>query len=132
MIEATLDVSTQVAEAATELGASAASAAESVRATVTVTSEALATVDRLETTSGEIQDAVDLINRVAAQTRLLALNATIEAARRSAQRTAPSSPSSSTARRLGSRLTRRKNPARVTNTASVIGTRLPWGWATTR
>jgi methyl-accepting chemotaxis protein len=38
-------------------------------------------VSSLRTSSDEIRHAVDLINQVAAQTRLLALNATIEAAR---------------------------------------------------
>lgn len=75
------DISTRVAGAATELGASAASAATSVGSAVAEASQTLRTVERLETTSAEIQDAVNLINRVAAQTRLLALNATIEAAR---------------------------------------------------
>lgn len=78
---AALDVSTQLAGAATELEASAASAAASVRAAVQETHDAMSTVDQLQGTSTEIQDAVNLINTVAAQTRLLALNATIEAAR---------------------------------------------------
>lgn len=78
---AALDVSTQLAGAATELEASAASAASSVRAAVQETDGAMSTVDQLQGTSTEIQDAVNLINALAAQTRLLALNATIEAAR---------------------------------------------------
>ncbi len=81
LIATTTEISTSVAGAATELGAAAASAANSVHAAVDEVSAASATVERLEATSSEIQDAVDLVNRIAAQTRLLALNATIESAR---------------------------------------------------
>lgn len=81
LVATVTSISSQVADAAVGLGGAAARAAASVQEAVGEASSALETVDRLESTSAEIQDAVNLINRIAAQTRLLALNATIEAAR---------------------------------------------------
>ncbi|MCD5315823.1 methyl-accepting chemotaxis protein [Kineosporia babensis] len=54
-----------------------ATAAEAVSAAI----QAGVTVQRLESSSDEIGQVVDLITNIAAQTKLLALNATIEAAR---------------------------------------------------
>ncbi|BEL11647.1 methyl-accepting chemotaxis protein [Actinoplanes sichuanensis] len=78
---AVLTVSEQVATAATEMGRSANGLADFARVAVTDAERGLGTVSSLRTSSDEIRHAVDLINQVAAQTRLLALNATIEAAR---------------------------------------------------
>ncbi|MFF5083472.1 methyl-accepting chemotaxis protein [Actinoplanes sp. NPDC000266] len=78
---AVLTVSEQVATAATEMGASANGLADFAREAVSDAERGLVTVGSLRTASDEIRRAVDLINNVAAQTRLLALNATIEAAR---------------------------------------------------
>ena len=78
---AVLTVSEQVATAATEMGRSANNLADFAREAVTDAEHGLGTVSSLRTSSEEIRHAVDLINQVAAQTRLLALNATIEAAR---------------------------------------------------
>ncbi len=76
-----LTVSEQVATAATEMGASAASLASFARAAVDESGNALNTVTGLRAASEEIRQAVRLVTQVASQTRLLALNATIEAAR---------------------------------------------------
>lgn len=76
-----VDISTRVAGAATELGASAGTLADSVGTAVQQADAALGTVRTLEEASAQIQQAVNLISQVAGQTRLLALNATIEAAR---------------------------------------------------
>ncbi|WP_229071252.1 methyl-accepting chemotaxis protein [Actinoplanes sp. DH11] len=78
---AVLTVSQQVATAATEMGASANGLADFAREAVTDAERGLGTVSSLRSSSDEIRHAVDLINKVSAQTRLLALNATIEAAR---------------------------------------------------
>ncbi|HET9516573.1 MAG TPA: methyl-accepting chemotaxis protein [Actinoplanes sp.] len=78
---AVLTVSEQVATAATEMGATANGLAEFAREAVSEAERGVQTVTSLQSASGQIRHAVDLINRVAAQTRLLALNATIEAAR---------------------------------------------------
>ncbi|MDY7084852.1 MAG: methyl-accepting chemotaxis protein [Actinomycetota bacterium] len=78
---AVLTVSEQVATAATQMGASANGLADFARDAVTEAERGLDTVTSLRAASDEIRQAVDLINSVAAQTRLLALNATIEAAR---------------------------------------------------
>ncbi|SNY74759.1 methyl-accepting chemotaxis protein [Paractinoplanes atraurantiacus] len=78
---AVLTVSEQVATAATEMGASANGLADFAREAVSDAERGLVTVGSLRAASDEIRRAVDLINSVAAQTRLLALNATIEAAR---------------------------------------------------
>jgi methyl-accepting chemotaxis protein len=78
---AVLTIAEQVATAATEMGASANGLAEFARDAVGQAERGLGTVMSLRTASDEIRQAVDLINQIAAQTRLLALNATIEAAR---------------------------------------------------
>src|SRR3954462_7977227 len=78
---AVLRVSEQVATAATEMGASANGLADFAGAAVPEAEHGLETVTSLRTAADQILSAVDLINRVAKQTRLLALNATIEAAR---------------------------------------------------
>jgi methyl-accepting chemotaxis protein len=78
---AVLTVSEQVATAATEMGASANGLADFARTAVGSAEQGLTTVTQLRSSSDQIRKAVDLINAVAAQTRLLALNATIEAAR---------------------------------------------------
>ncbi|MEV6349372.1 methyl-accepting chemotaxis protein [Actinoplanes sp. NPDC051851] len=78
---AVLTVSEQVATAATEMGASANGLADFARDAVTDAERGMGTVASLRASSDQIRHAVDLINKVAAQTRLLALNATIEAAR---------------------------------------------------
>lgn len=74
-------ISAHVAGAATELGASAEALKASAAAAVAEADQAMTTVTRLAETSRHIDNATQLIGRVAAQTRLLALNATIEAAR---------------------------------------------------
>ncbi|MDO5697640.1 MAG: methyl-accepting chemotaxis protein [Dermatophilus congolensis] len=81
LVSTAIDISTRVAGASVTLEESTADAAKSVRATVTETEAAQATIEDLEKASSQIQNAVLVITRVAAQTRLLALNATIEAAR---------------------------------------------------
>jgi methyl-accepting chemotaxis protein len=78
---AVLTVSEQVATAATEMGSSANGLADFARTAVGSAERGLTTVTQLRSSSDQIRRAVDLINAVAAQTRLLALNATIEAAR---------------------------------------------------
>jgi methyl-accepting chemotaxis protein len=78
---AVLRVSEQVATAATEMGASANGLADFARSAVTEAERGLDTVTSLRAAADQILIAVDLINKVAKQTRLLALNATIEAAR---------------------------------------------------
>ncbi|MEI5676346.1 MULTISPECIES: methyl-accepting chemotaxis protein [unclassified Nocardioides] len=74
-------VAEQLAAAATELSATAAGLSDSARHAVTQSDEAGTTVRGLKAASTEIQDVVQVISSIAAQTRLLALNATIEAAR---------------------------------------------------
>lgn len=81
LVSTALDISTRVAGASVTLEESTADAAESVRATVSETEAAHTTIADLQEASGHIQNAVLVITRVAAQTRLLALNAAIEAAR---------------------------------------------------
>jgi methyl-accepting chemotaxis protein len=81
MVDRAVEVSTQMAAASTELGASAAVLAEAARSGVVEAGQALAIVQALEESSAQISAAVRLIKGVADQTRLLALNATIEAAR---------------------------------------------------
>jgi len=75
------EASELLAAAATELGASADSLNSFAASAVDQVRKAVTTVDGLERSSQEIQQAVIVITRVAAQTRLLALNATIEASR---------------------------------------------------
>ncbi|MFC3384460.1 methyl-accepting chemotaxis protein [Couchioplanes azureus] len=74
-------VAEQVAAASTELGASSEALATSARHAVRRAEGAVVTMETLERSSQQISEAVSLIKRIAAQTRLLALNATIEAAR---------------------------------------------------
>ncbi|PIE26988.1 MAG: chemotaxis protein [Micrococcales bacterium] len=76
-----LEISTQLAGAAVELGASANSLAGTAEEAVSHTDTALLTVETLEAASTQIQAAVTMIANVAKQTRMLSLNATIEAAR---------------------------------------------------
>ncbi|WP_240942722.1 methyl-accepting chemotaxis protein [Planosporangium thailandense] len=78
---AVMSTSEHVAAASTELSASAASLAESTRATVVAADRSAGAIRSLSESSVQIDAVVQLINSVAAQTRLLALNATIEAAR---------------------------------------------------
>lgn len=81
LVATSTEISSSVAGAATELEASAAQASTAVRAAASEVGAARATVEQLETTSAQIQDTVELVQRVAAQTRMLALNARIESAR---------------------------------------------------
>lgn len=76
-----MGIAHQVAAASTELGATAATLAESAGRAVGQADAAATTVSRLETASAQIREVVELISSVAAQTKLLALNAQIEAAR---------------------------------------------------
>lgn len=71
----------QLAAAAVEMSASAGSLGLSAGAIVRDAEATRAATDGLEGISREISQVVDLIARIASQTRLLALNATIEAAR---------------------------------------------------
>jgi methyl-accepting chemotaxis protein len=77
-----------VAAATEELNASSAEIARQVNGSVDITAtasaqarEAQGMVEGLSTAAQKISGVVDLINTIAAQTKLLALNATIEAAR---------------------------------------------------
>ncbi|MGV8965560.1 MAG: methyl-accepting chemotaxis protein [Cellulomonas sp.] len=81
MVDKAIEISVHVAAASTELGASSQALAASAEAGVDEATAALSTVQALELSAQEIQQAVLLIKNVASQTRLLALNATIEAAR---------------------------------------------------
>jgi methyl-accepting chemotaxis protein len=81
MESAVLQVSEQVATAATEIGASASNLASFAGEAVAESGHATDTVNALGTASDEIEHAVRLVTQIAKQTRLLALNATIEAAR---------------------------------------------------
>jgi methyl-accepting chemotaxis protein len=76
-----LAMSEQVATAATELSASAAGLTTAATAASTEVGTARDTITSLSRSSVEIKEIIELIDSVAAQTRLLALNATIEAAR---------------------------------------------------
>ncbi|KSW30196.1 methyl-accepting chemotaxis protein [Cellulomonas sp. B6] len=80
VVDQAVEVSSHVAAASVELGASAATLAESSRAGLSQVDAAGAAVRALEDTSGRIGEAAGTIREVAARTRLLALNATIEAA----------------------------------------------------
>ena len=64
-----------------EVGESTAQLVTSTAAAVTEAREARTTMHQLEKSSAATSEAVALISKVAAQTRMLALNATIEAAR---------------------------------------------------
>lgn len=81
LVSEVVEVSGHVAAASTELGASAESLAQAVRAGVEDSESAVATVRDLEESSARIETAVGLIRLIAGRTRMLALNATIEAAR---------------------------------------------------
>jgi methyl-accepting chemotaxis protein len=76
-----LTMSEQVATAATELSASAGGLTTAATAAGTEVGRAQETITSLTRSSDEIKEIIQLIDSVAAQTRLLALNATIEAAR---------------------------------------------------
>ena len=76
-----LSVSEQVATAATEIGASAASLAEFASTAVEESDRASRSVNALGEASEQIGYAVRMVTQIADQTKLLALNATIEAAR---------------------------------------------------
>ncbi|BEL11645.1 hypothetical protein Q0Z83_098360 [Actinoplanes sichuanensis] len=78
---AVLALSERIAAAAGEMGRSANGLAGFARAAVSDAERGLGTVNDLRRASGQIRNAVDLINRVAMQTQLLSLNASIEAAR---------------------------------------------------
>ena len=78
---AVLSVSEHVAAASTELGASAATLATSTHNAVGATEQASGTIRLMSEASAQIAQIVQIITKIAAQTRLLALNATIEAAR---------------------------------------------------
>jgi methyl-accepting chemotaxis protein len=78
---AVLSVSEHVAAASTQLGASAATLATSTRNAVDATEQATDTMRLMSEASAQIAQIVQIITKIAAQTRLLALNATIEAAR---------------------------------------------------
>ena len=81
LAERVQQVAEPVAAASTEPGATSDALAVSARHAVDRTDGAVATMHTLDQASQQISDAVTLIKRIAAQTRLLALNATIEAAR---------------------------------------------------
>ena len=76
-----LGASEQVSAGATSAGAGAAELARTARDAVEQVQRAVATVGSLREASSRIEEAVKLIEKVAAQTRLLSLNATIEAER---------------------------------------------------
>jgi methyl-accepting chemotaxis protein len=81
LAEQSFEASQLLAAAAVELGASADSLNSFAADAVGKVRQAVATVGALEESSSEIEHALVVITRVAAQTRLLALNATIEASR---------------------------------------------------
>jgi len=76
-----LSASEQVSAGATSAGSGAAELARTARDAVEEVQRAVATVGSLREASARIEEAVKLIEKVAAQTRLLSLNATIEAER---------------------------------------------------
>ncbi|NTW40705.1 MAG: hypothetical protein HGA44_12600 [Cellulomonadaceae bacterium] len=71
----------QLAAAAVEMSASASSLSQSATGAVQEAAGTVGSVGALDETAREIGAVVDLISKIASQTRLLALNATIEAAR---------------------------------------------------
>ena len=75
------DVSRRLSGTAADLGTDAAELSGHADTTARAAHDANATVAGLRRSSQNIASAVDVISRVAAQTRLLALNAAIEAAR---------------------------------------------------
>lgn len=74
-------VAQQVAAASVELSATASGLVGAAHQVGKEAEAATVTVGMLERSAQEIQQVVEVISRIAAQTRLLALNATIEAAR---------------------------------------------------
>ena len=76
-----LSASEQVSAGATSAGSGAAELARTARDAVEEVQRAVVTVGSLREASARIEEAVQLIEKVAAQTRLLSLNATIEAER---------------------------------------------------
>ncbi|HLT82761.1 MAG TPA: methyl-accepting chemotaxis protein [Phototrophicaceae bacterium] len=79
--ESAVAASTQVTADLGDVAASTTDLEASTAAAVAQAGEALRTVRELEQSSAATLQAVTLISKVAAQTRMLALNATIEAAR---------------------------------------------------
>lgn len=79
--ESAIEASAQVTVDLGEVAGCTASLADSTSATVAEARAALTTMRQLEEASAATAEAVSLITKVAAQTRMLALNATIEAAR---------------------------------------------------
>ncbi|GAB7044436.1 hypothetical protein JCM9533A_82870 [Catenuloplanes niger JCM 9533] len=78
---AVLSVCEQISSVAATMGSAATGLSASAGQAVANAESGLSTVSSLRTASDQIRGAVNLINKVASQTRLLALNATIEAAR---------------------------------------------------
>lgn len=76
-----IESSAQVTNDLVDVSASTHQLAASTSAAVAEAREALARVRALEESSAATREAVDIISRVAGQTRMLALNATIEASR---------------------------------------------------
>ncbi len=76
-----IEASAQVTVDLGEVADATAQLAGSTSTAVSRANDALGTVRQLEETSAATSEAVTLISKVAAQTRMLALNATIEAAR---------------------------------------------------
>lgn len=74
-------VAVEMAESATRLSGAAASLGDSAHRAGTETNAAETTMQQVAGAAQEINEVVQLISAIAAQTRLLALNATIEAAR---------------------------------------------------
>ncbi|MDM8086091.1 methyl-accepting chemotaxis protein [Cellulomonas cellasea] len=75
------EVATSVASESGGLADAAGALTAASRETATAAQNSMEIVASLERSSVEIQHAVEVITRIASQTRLLALNATIEAAR---------------------------------------------------
>lgn len=76
-----LEVSEHVAAAAQQLSASAQALSAATEAAVGESATALSTMQSVEQSAHDTQEAATFVKQIAAQTRLLALNATIEAAR---------------------------------------------------
>jgi methyl-accepting chemotaxis protein len=80
-IDAVTDGIERLGLAIQQIASSAATAATVATTAVRVAHETNAVVAKLDTSSGEISNVVQVISAIAQQTNLLALNATIEAAR---------------------------------------------------